>query len=320
MGGMADRARAFSEDLRKELGLNAFEVRENTAIFFQMFDAMGLGKTAAFGMSTGLVQLANDMASFRNIKPEEAFEKLRAGITGETEPLKRLGILVDETTIKQVAMTAGIIKQGETLTQQQKVIARYIAIIQQTSVDQGDLARTLDSTTNVTRRMKTEFSQMAIELGTELLPLFNQFILGPAVKMLEWAKAQVSAFKDLSPQMQSVIIGTLALVAAAGPLLIVLGGLLKLAPLLVAAFGFLFSSVGLIVIGVGSLVIATALLVDNWSEFKGFALEVWSDIKIGILQIILDIVISLEQFNISINKQWSEFKSFTTRCSPHMRG
>jgi hypothetical protein len=135
-----------------------------------MFGSMGAGEEEAYEMSTSLTQLANDMASFYNIDTEEAFSKLQAGITGQTEPLKRLGILVDENTIKQYAMANGISKTGKEMTQTQKLQARYGAIMQQTMKAQGDLARTMDSPTNQLRILNNQFDQAKIALGQALQP------------------------------------------------------------------------------------------------------------------------------------------------------
>lgn len=170
MGKMEASARAWSESLSASLGLNAYDLRKNVGMLNVMFDSMGLGEQEAYNMSTSMVELANDMASFYNLDTEEAFSKLRAGITGETEPLKRLGILVDENTIKQYAMANGISKTGEEMTQTQKLQARYGAIMQQTAKAQGDLARTMDSPTNQLRRLNAEFDMAKIALGQALQP------------------------------------------------------------------------------------------------------------------------------------------------------
>jgi hypothetical protein len=87
MKGMSGAARDWSESLSQSLGLNAYELRKNVGVFNTMFRSMGLGEQEAYNMSTGLTELANDMASFYNLDTEDAFTKLRAGITGETEPL-----------------------------------------------------------------------------------------------------------------------------------------------------------------------------------------------------------------------------------------
>ena len=94
-GSMATKARAWSVKLREELGLNEYTVRRQSGTFYVMFNSMGLGVEKAYELSTGMTQLAYDMASFYNLNPEEAFEKLRAGITGSVEPLRRLGIFTD---------------------------------------------------------------------------------------------------------------------------------------------------------------------------------------------------------------------------------
>ena len=87
MGKMESSARAWSESMSASLGLNAYDLRKNVGMLNVMFGSMGLGEQEAYDMSTSMVQLANDMASFYNLDTEEAFDKLRAGITGETEPL-----------------------------------------------------------------------------------------------------------------------------------------------------------------------------------------------------------------------------------------
>ena len=125
MGNMAGAARQWSEELSQTLGLSATELRKNLGVMYNMTSSMGLSSNTAYDLSTSLVMLAQDMASFYNMDTEEAFTKLRAGITGETEPLKALGILIDENTIKQYAYENGIAEVGEELTNQQKILARY---------------------------------------------------------------------------------------------------------------------------------------------------------------------------------------------------
>jgi len=117
-----------------------------------------------------MTKLTYDMASFYNLKTEEAFQKLQSGITGEMEPLKRLGILVNETTTKSWALKNGIIKEGQALTETQKVRARYNVILEQTNKAQGDMERTLGSTTNVFRAIKDQVKLLSIEYGKILLP------------------------------------------------------------------------------------------------------------------------------------------------------
>ncbi len=174
--GMSAEARKWSEETSKALGLNQFELRESSALIFNMTRSMGLAKDEAFAMATGMTELAQDMASFFNLRPDDAFNKLRAGITGEAEPLKRLGILVDEATIKQAAYSKGIATTGAVLTQTQKVQARWLAILDQTTTAQGDLGRTLGSTSNQMRSIQARTDELAISTGKLLIPVFNRLL------------------------------------------------------------------------------------------------------------------------------------------------
>jgi hypothetical protein len=165
-----------------------------------MFMSMGLGTQAAYDMSTSLVQLAEDMASFYNVDPEEMFTKLRAGITGETEPLKRLGIMVDEQTVKQYALSEGISTTGKELTQTEKLMARYAAIMAQTSNAQGDLARTIDSPVNQIRLLNNQLDMAKIALGQAFMPI--QAVVLPILTAL--ANAATTAAQALAYLMGSL--------------------------------------------------------------------------------------------------------------------
>ncbi|MDA8228723.1 MAG: hypothetical protein M0T74_13700 [Desulfitobacterium hafniense] len=173
MGNMASAARAWSEELQASLGLNAYEVRRNVGVFYNMTTSMGLARAAAYKLSTDLTKLAYDMSSFYNMPVEEMFVKLQSGITGETEPLKRIGILVLDSTIKQYAYAEGIANVGAELTEQQKVMARYIAIMGQTKNAQGDLARTIMSPTNQLRILGMQLQLAKVNLGNAFLPIVN---------------------------------------------------------------------------------------------------------------------------------------------------
>jgi len=215
-------ARKWSEETSDALGLNAYAVRQNVATLHQMLKSMGLSERAAYGMSTSMTELAYDMASFFNLAPEEAFEKLRAGITGEAEPLKRLGILIDEATIKQTAWNAGLVKTGQELTQTQKVQARYLAIMKQTSAAQGDLARTAESPANQIRRLQEEAKETAIEFGRALIPVLKAAL--PTIRDFgDILRSAAEALNRMDPETRKLALSVLALVAAAGPLTRIFG-------------------------------------------------------------------------------------------------
>ena len=120
MGENAEAVRSWSNEVADALGLSAVAMQKNIGTVYNMTQSMGVAEGNALNMAKGVSVLAEDMASFYNLDSEEAFNKLRAGLTGETEPLKALGILVDENTVKQTAYSAGIAEVGAELTQEQK--------------------------------------------------------------------------------------------------------------------------------------------------------------------------------------------------------
>lgn len=176
LGHHVKAARRWSEELSKTLGLNAYEVRKNLGIYTVMLNSMGLAEAQAYDMGKALTKLSYDLASFYNLSNEEAFNKIKSGITGEAEPLKALGIILNETTVKQAAYTHGIAKQGKELTEVQKIQARYIALMEQTQKAQGDLERTSDSASNQMKRMESTVKDLYITTGNLLIPTIQDLI------------------------------------------------------------------------------------------------------------------------------------------------
>lgn len=212
LGSSAGKARAWSKEISDALGLNDVAVRKSLGTFFVMLNSMGMTREKALEMSEAMTALANDMASFYNLDTEAAFVKLRAGIVGETEPLKQLGIMVDEATVKAYAYSTGIAKMGQELNQQQKVLARFAAIMDQTAQAQGDLARTAESPANMMRRLRADTERLEILLGERLLPAYNKLL----EIALRFTGAEVKRGNDgIIAQLEEIAIKA----AAAGPAL-----------------------------------------------------------------------------------------------------
>lgn len=177
MGRFTKDASKWADQVSEALGLSATAVKKNTGVIYNMTTAMGLAEGTALSMSKGVTLLAEDMASFYNIDATTAFNKIQSGLTGMGVGLKELGILIDEDTIKQVAYTKGIAKEGQELTNQQKVFARYLAIMEQTKTAHGDLARTLNSPANLVRRLKNELMNCANTIGTIFMPIVSKVLV-----------------------------------------------------------------------------------------------------------------------------------------------
>lgn len=292
MGAVAGDARKWSEETSKALGLNAYNVRNNMATYNAMLTSMGLTSDESLKMSEGLTQLSYDMASFYNLKPEEAFDKLKSGISGEAEPLKALGILVNDNTIKTYAYANGIAKQGEQLTEAQKVQARYGAIMEATKNAQGDLARTMDSPTNKLRIMKEQAQQIGIQFGQILIPILE--------KLIAIIKPLMDQFQGLSKEQQEMIVKIALVAAAVGPLLLIVGKVVSVIGTISTAFGAVSGAmaaaggasgavgaaiaaitgpVGIAIAAVAGFIAIFVLLFKNNETFRNSVITVWNQIK-----------------------------------------
>jgi hypothetical protein len=182
---------AFSETTAESLGISQAAALEATAGFGAMAQSAGLSEKASADLSVDLVKLAGDMASFNNQDPTEMLERLRSGLAGEAEPLRRFGVFISEARVETEAYASGIAKAGEELTDAQKVQARFNIIMADTAKQQGDFARTVGtSLPNQMRVLKAQLIDTAASLGQQLLPA-----------LLDLAKA----FQDLLPAIKLLL-------------------------------------------------------------------------------------------------------------------
>jgi hypothetical protein len=226
MGKMETAGRKFTNAYAKSLGLNEYEMRKQMGTFKVMAESMGLTEQAAYDLSQGFTTLAYDLASFYNISFESAFEKLQSGMVGMVMPLRELGININETTVEAYALREGIIKQGESLTESGKVLARYGAIMEQARKAQGNLAREIDNPLSKQRILQEQVKALKKEFGDALLPMFNK-LLDVAGRVVEKLKDMTEAFKNLSPEVQETWIKVGLFVALLGPASLLIGGLTK---------------------------------------------------------------------------------------------
>jgi hypothetical protein len=218
--GMADSVRAWSEEVGDSMRVSASEIRNQAATLNLMINSMGLAERASIEMSKNLTKLAYDLASLRNISIEEAFEKLKSGITGETEPLKALGITLLESQVQAFAFANGIAKAGEDLSETQKIVARYGLILERTKTDQGDMARTWNSATNLSRSFRSQISELSKEMGQRLIPSYSEFmqtVNGSIIGLRDFAKTHgdiVDSFIRGAAEITLLVVGFGALVGA----------------------------------------------------------------------------------------------------------
>lgn len=165
MGKYADDAYNYAEKVSQALGINMSDWARFQGVFMQLGTGFGIATDKAYSMSRGLTELTYDISSFFNLPIEEAYNKVASGITGELEPLRRLGYALDEATLQQVAYRNGINMSMQEMTQAEKAQIRYIAMVEQSGNVIGDMARTLVSPANAIRILRAQISSLAQTFG-----------------------------------------------------------------------------------------------------------------------------------------------------------
>ena len=185
-GGSADQVKAFGDKAAASLGMSANAALTAAGTYGNLFRSMGIGEGKSAELSTNLVTLAGDLASFNNMDPTEVLDKLRAGLTGEAEPLKALGVNINEAIIKEKALELGLYSGKGALDAAAKAQAAYALIIEQTSLAQGDFERTSGGLANQQRIAAANIENIKAKLGTGLLPIvtaitkgFNKLVESP---------------------------------------------------------------------------------------------------------------------------------------------
>ena len=218
-GDSSRSVEAFAKTTLDSFGIAESSALDMTALFGDMATGMGVSQSEAASLSTSLVGLAGDLSSFKNINIDEVTTALSGVFTGETESLKRLGIVMTEVNLEQFALQEGIQKSIKEMTQQEKIMLRLNYIFSVTKNAQGDFARTQDGAANQTRKLQQGIKELAAEIGENLLPKYTKIV----TKLNEY----ISQFKAADEETQNMIITFSGIVAATPPVLIALGAIAK---------------------------------------------------------------------------------------------
>lgn len=187
-GDSAAAVQKFAKSSAKSLGQSRVQALAATGTFGNLFRSLKLTEKQSANMSTSLVGLASDMASFNNVDPQEALDALRAGLVGETEPLKRFGVNMNEATLKAKAMALGLADGKKPLDANVKAQAAYALILEQTSLAQGDFARTSTGLANSQRIAAARFEDTKARIGKAFLPIMTsaaQFLIKTGIPAFE---------------------------------------------------------------------------------------------------------------------------------------
>ena len=186
-------------------GLNELSAKQFAGTMGAMLESSGLSGGAVEDMSTSLTELAGDMASFYNLNAEDAFAKIRSGISGETEPLKQLGINMSVANLEAYALSQGIKKSYNEMSQAEQVALRYGYLMDATANAQGDFARTSDSYANQTKLLKENWQEFAGSLAADVLP-----VLALGVSMLNDAVSFISDNWEIIAPIVAGVAGAVA--------------------------------------------------------------------------------------------------------------
>lgn len=215
--GSAYEVEAFAKTTLKSFGIAEGTALDMAALFGDMATSMGLSTKEAAGLSTSLVGLAGDLASFKNMNIEEVTTALNGIFTGETESLKRLGVVMTETNLKAFALANGFKKKYEEMSQGEKVMLRYQYVMKSTANAHGDFERTGGGVANQMRMLSESLKEVGTQFGQVMLPFVN--------KVVKALNGLVASIGNTSEATKGFIVVLGAIAAAAGPVLFAIGAI-----------------------------------------------------------------------------------------------
>jgi hypothetical protein len=272
-GANAQAVQNWSKTTSTAFGVSQQQALEAAGTYGNLFRAFGLGSKQAQDMSTRLVELAADMASFNNVPIDDALVALRSGLSGETEPLKRFGVALNEVRLKEEALRLGLITTTSgTLPIAIKTQAAYSLILKDTALQQGDVARTSGGFANQMKFLQAEVSNVKAQIGTALLPVVLQFVDVLRKDVIPLVQRFADFMTSLSPKVIEVGLKIGLFVAAVGPLLFIFGSLIGSIKTFIEVFKilnltFLLSPVGLVIAG---LVALSIVVIRAWKTSDTF--------------------------------------------------
>jgi hypothetical protein len=202
-GKGAGEVEKFAASAARNLGQSKQSVLDAAGAFGTFGKAAGLSGEDLAVFSNDFTTLATDLASFNNTSPEEAVQAIGAALRGEAEPLRRFGVLLNDATLKQEALTLGIYDGKGALTAQQKILAAQSAIYKQTTDAQGDFLRTSDGLANSQRTLSAEFANIQAQLGQKLLPTMENFTRS-LLSISDWVRRNPKTFNVIGQGLSEI--------------------------------------------------------------------------------------------------------------------
>lgn len=197
LGQYAAEAQNYAEKVSDVMGIDPAQWLRNQGVFNTLLTGFGDTAERAQLMSQNLTQLGYDLSSYFNISIEDSMQKLQSGISGELEPLRRLGYDLSQARLEQTALNLGIKESVANMTQAEKAELRYYAIMTQVTTAQGDMARTLEAPANQLRILQAQLTQAARAIGNIFIPALNA-ILPYAIAVVQVIRKIADALANLA--------------------------------------------------------------------------------------------------------------------------
>lgn len=213
MGNLSGEADTLISKMQGLLGVDPTKAMTYMATIQSLGTSFGLASDKAYILSKNLTQLAYDEGSYWNKDVAETFTAMSSAISGEIEPIRRLGIDLTQARLQQELLALGFNKQVSSLSQADKAVLRYIAIMKQTANVQGNLAQTIQSPANQIKILKAQLDMLAKSVGSLLYPALKS-ILPPLIaavqlirEFVEWVAKLMGVkvvFTDFTKSADSV--------------------------------------------------------------------------------------------------------------------
>ncbi|MBB4857201.1 hypothetical protein HNO88_000508 [Novosphingobium chloroacetimidivorans] len=252
-GAMAGTMNKWAKDTGDSMGRSTHAMQEGALAFGQLFKVAAANGPEMAKLSQHFAVLAQDASSFFNVPYDVAMGKLRAGLTGESEPLRDFGVFLNEAAVEAEGLRMGLIKSGQELNENGKIMARASLIAKGMADASGDVERTSGSLANRWRALTERLSELATEIGERLIPI--------AEKLLGWADRMLAKLQELPDWVKDLAFQFVLFSAALGPALLAISAIAAVAlPLFLSRMGPVLMILSAIINPLGTAVVMLAKL------------------------------------------------------------
>ena len=297
-GSNSEAVKEWANNAGTQFGLSKVQATDAASAFGALGKGIGLSESEAADMSMTLAGLSADLGSYFNVGVDESSKALEGIFTGESEALKKFGVVMNDTNLQKFAEDQGLV--WKEMDQTEKTMLRYQYVLSMTKDAQGDFSRTGDGTANSLKIFQASVQDLGTSIGTVLLP-----IITPVIQKITQL---INKFNELSPETQKIITIVGLVVAAIGPVLVILGTLASSIGSIISLVGVvgpviagLAGPIAIAIAAVAAIIAIGVLLYKNWDTIKAKAKELWNNIKTTFAGI-----------KTTIQTVWNTIKTFIT--------